>query len=190
MPRGGRRPGAGAPRGNFNAVRNGRYSPRVRAVLQALFIDPDTRFVLTELGRRGVTTRSDFRETLVAATRLMYDRPLAEEIRFRLRALIDDQIAARERTGLERSLDAIDRAAAEHAPAPRRRTMRPPPARARNRRNAVRGVIDDLNARADRRERARPGFEDDPYAYPDDPRHHNNAGFITLDGRWLPYPKE
>ena len=28
MPRGGRRPGAGAPKGNFNALRSGKYSPR------------------------------------------------------------------------------------------------------------------------------------------------------------------
>jgi hypothetical protein len=28
MPRGGRRPGAGAPKGNVNALRNGKYSPR------------------------------------------------------------------------------------------------------------------------------------------------------------------
>ncbi len=29
MPRGGRRPGAGAPFGNLNAVKHGKYSPRV-----------------------------------------------------------------------------------------------------------------------------------------------------------------
>ncbi len=38
--RGGRRPGAGAPRGNTNAVKTGRYSARLRQALLALRHDP------------------------------------------------------------------------------------------------------------------------------------------------------
>ena len=36
MPRGGRRPGAGAPKGNMNALKSGRYSPHFNAVRAAL----------------------------------------------------------------------------------------------------------------------------------------------------------
>ncbi len=36
MPRGGKRPGAGAPRGNTNAVKTGRHSVRLRAIAKAL----------------------------------------------------------------------------------------------------------------------------------------------------------
>ena len=32
MPRGGKRPGAGAPKHNFNAVKHGRYSPKLRLI--------------------------------------------------------------------------------------------------------------------------------------------------------------
>ena len=40
MPRGGRRPGAGAPKGNFNGLRTGLHSPRVRAAIRAIVADP------------------------------------------------------------------------------------------------------------------------------------------------------
>jgi hypothetical protein len=36
MPRGGRRPGAGAPEGNTNALRGGRYSERIRPLEKLL----------------------------------------------------------------------------------------------------------------------------------------------------------
>jgi hypothetical protein len=58
MPRGGRRPGAGAPKGNFNAMKSGKFSPRVRGVIAALMLLPETRTVLLELGRRGISRRA------------------------------------------------------------------------------------------------------------------------------------
>ncbi len=36
MPRGGRRTGAGAPKGNWNGLKTGRYSPRFRQAVLAL----------------------------------------------------------------------------------------------------------------------------------------------------------
>jgi hypothetical protein len=41
MPRGGRRRGAGAPRGNVNALKYGRYSPRIEALRSAIDVAPD-----------------------------------------------------------------------------------------------------------------------------------------------------
>lgn len=43
MPRGGRRPGAGARPGNWNALKTGRYSPRFQQALAALRADPQFR---------------------------------------------------------------------------------------------------------------------------------------------------
>ena len=40
MPRGGRRPGAGAPKHNFNALKNGMYSDRMRRILVILLEHP------------------------------------------------------------------------------------------------------------------------------------------------------
>lgn len=46
MPRGGVRPGAGAPRGNLNAVKHGRFSPRVLLMLLAFMRLPLFRELL------------------------------------------------------------------------------------------------------------------------------------------------
>jgi hypothetical protein len=49
MPRGGPRPGAGAPIGNINALRHGRYSPRLLALLRIPLI---SELLLRHLPRR------------------------------------------------------------------------------------------------------------------------------------------
>ncbi len=54
MPRGGRRPGAGAPRGNLNGLRTGNYSPRVLAMAQRLLDDPDLRTLLRVLSQSSL----------------------------------------------------------------------------------------------------------------------------------------
>ncbi len=51
MPRGGRRRGAGAPKGNLNGLRNGRHSPRVLALTQRLLDEPDLRTLLRVLSQ-------------------------------------------------------------------------------------------------------------------------------------------
>lgn len=53
MPRGGRRPGAGAPKGNFNAMRSGKYSKRLLLVLAASKVCLDKRAVFIELYEQG-----------------------------------------------------------------------------------------------------------------------------------------
>ena len=42
--RGGRRPGAGAPKGNYNALRTGKQSHRMRAVMNALLLEPEESY--------------------------------------------------------------------------------------------------------------------------------------------------
>ena len=76
--RGGRRPGAGAPRGNTNPLKNGRHSVRVKAVIDALLADPETREVLLRIGAKGRTRNVYARELAIAMTRLMHDQPIAE----------------------------------------------------------------------------------------------------------------
>ena len=53
MPRGGRRPGAGAPRGNLNAMRGGKHSPRARAVIAMTGVHRNKRAVFIDLYERG-----------------------------------------------------------------------------------------------------------------------------------------
>jgi hypothetical protein len=47
--RGGRRPGAGAPRGNLNALKSGRYSKRLRGLRAALTALPLTTDLLAKM---------------------------------------------------------------------------------------------------------------------------------------------
>lgn len=81
MPRGGRRPGAGAPFGNTNALKTGRHSVRVKAVIGALLADDETREVLLRLGSKGEVRNVYARELALAMARLMHDRPVAEKAR-------------------------------------------------------------------------------------------------------------
>ena len=50
--RGGRRPGAGAPRGNLNALKSGRYSKRLAALTAALDAMPRTADLLVKMTAR------------------------------------------------------------------------------------------------------------------------------------------
>ncbi len=57
MPRGGRRPGADAPKGNMNALKSGRYSPRFNAVRTALSQHPEIQAYLAALRRQQPRTK-------------------------------------------------------------------------------------------------------------------------------------
>ncbi len=49
MPAGGRRPGAGAPKGNLNAIKTGRYSPRLEAAFRIAMTHDDIRPIFLAL---------------------------------------------------------------------------------------------------------------------------------------------
>jgi hypothetical protein len=53
MPRGGRRPGAGAPRHNLNALKSGRHSIQLRALILALIASPKARALLLRLAKQS-----------------------------------------------------------------------------------------------------------------------------------------
>lgn len=52
MPRGGKRKGAGAPKGNMNALKHGRYSTQFAEVGALLARDPTVRDALLDIGRK------------------------------------------------------------------------------------------------------------------------------------------
>jgi len=58
MPRGGKRPGAGAPTGNFNALKHGMRTPRGHHVIETLLLVPETRRFLLALVRNQRGTPS------------------------------------------------------------------------------------------------------------------------------------
>ena len=81
MPRGGRRPGAGAPRGNTNGLRSGLRSPRVQIVLAALLSNAEIRDILLRLRAMDDTARDEIRQIILASTRLLFDHPVNEQVR-------------------------------------------------------------------------------------------------------------
>ncbi|MEX2245133.1 MAG: hypothetical protein WEC75_00430 [Dehalococcoidia bacterium] len=91
MPRGGRRPGAGAPRGNLNALKTGAHSRRARTVITALLANPDTRAVLLKLGRNQLDGNDPFRDVIVASARLLYDHPLSDELQATVDRILEQQ---------------------------------------------------------------------------------------------------
>ena len=51
MPRGGKRPGAGAPKGTLNAFKHGRNSRQYLRLLELASQDPETRRLLAKVAR-------------------------------------------------------------------------------------------------------------------------------------------
>ena len=49
MPRGGKRPGAGAPKGNLNALKNGKTSVQFQRLLEILVDDPEAMRLVREI---------------------------------------------------------------------------------------------------------------------------------------------
>jgi hypothetical protein len=54
---GGKRPGAGAPRGNLNALKHGAHSRQMRGLLHLLSTEPEFRRLLARLSRSAATAR-------------------------------------------------------------------------------------------------------------------------------------
>ena len=69
---GGRRPGAGAPKGNLNALKHGRNSRRQAQLVEALMQVPQSRDTLIALGKRNRRLRRQAEEGAgVLMTRLL-----------------------------------------------------------------------------------------------------------------------
>ena len=54
MTRGGKRPGAGAPLGNHNALKTGRYSKRFQQIARALLKNPETLSLLATFRKKQI----------------------------------------------------------------------------------------------------------------------------------------
>ncbi|MDO8617130.1 MAG: hypothetical protein Q7T33_15580 [Dehalococcoidia bacterium] len=72
--RGGRRPGAGAPRGNLNALKHGLRSKQFAAVGALLAQDPGVRRALLDIGRRMEARRGKANEVAALLLAMLFDR--------------------------------------------------------------------------------------------------------------------
>ena len=84
MPRGGKRPGSGAPKGNFNALKTGRSSQQLNAVIFALAAVPQTRHVLLQIDEKKKRDRKRLRLVLSNIAKLLHNTELAESIKQKL----------------------------------------------------------------------------------------------------------
>jgi ABC-type antimicrobial peptide transport system permease subunit len=66
MTHGGKRPGAGAPKGNLNALKTGRRSKQLKAVISALLASPSVRRVMLALMKDDIRRRKEVKETIAA----------------------------------------------------------------------------------------------------------------------------
>jgi len=80
MPRGGPRPGAGAPRGNLNALKTGAHSKQLRAAIGALLAVPQTRRAMLALPEQKQRDTRRFRDIIFNAAKLIHDTELSESI--------------------------------------------------------------------------------------------------------------
>ena len=76
MPRGGRRPGAGAPAGNLNALKHGAHSTYIHALVQALAAHPTTREALIRLARRRRAQKREAERTAALLLSALLDKTL------------------------------------------------------------------------------------------------------------------
>ena len=74
MPRGGRRKGAGAPRGNLNALKHGRYSKQFAEIGALLAMDPTVRESLLQACRRTEQRQDTANEIAAARLVALYQR--------------------------------------------------------------------------------------------------------------------
>jgi hypothetical protein len=76
MPRGGCRPGAGAPHGNLNALKHGRDSTYVQTLIHTLATHPATREALIRLARRQRAQKRQAERTAALILSQLLDRAL------------------------------------------------------------------------------------------------------------------
>ena len=67
MPRGGKRPGAGAPKGNLNALKTGSRSRQLNIVIEALLASPAIRRVMLKLVQQDVRRNKRLQQAIADA---------------------------------------------------------------------------------------------------------------------------
>jgi len=80
MTHGGRRPGAGAPRGNLNALKTGVRSRQLKAAIDALATHDETRRLLLAIIEKKRRDRIRFQTLMIASAKLIHNAELSAAI--------------------------------------------------------------------------------------------------------------
>jgi pantothenate kinase type III len=84
MPHGGRRPGAGAPRGNLNAFKTGRHSQQFKLALAALLTNEETGSLLRAILEKQRRDRLYFQALVITSAKLVMNTQLKDAVRRKL----------------------------------------------------------------------------------------------------------
>ena len=89
MPRGGKRQGAGAPKGNLNALKHGEYSERLFAFIYLLASTPTGRRILTALLQDDTLVVEPLHRTARDMARLVEQDLINVDLRRRIREIVE-----------------------------------------------------------------------------------------------------
>jgi hypothetical protein len=105
MPRGGHRPGAGAPKGNVNGLKHGLYSPRFHLGALIIAAVPELRFLFDALQLESARKeRKEAMAAISAAYRIVLNDPeMAESIKQLVRDRMRDALKRVQRTETQSS---------------------------------------------------------------------------------------
>ena len=96
MPRGGFRKGAGAPRGNLNALKSGRYSAQLNAAFRAVVSREDIRPIFLAVLEKRRRDNLRFQALVIATAKLVHNADLTPEIVHKLIDFLESKRSHRE----------------------------------------------------------------------------------------------
>jgi len=73
MPRGGKRPGAGAPKGNMNGLKHGRYSKQHKRLAEMIAADPECQKLLLDIAKRNRKAQARQRDRAIRLVNQIVD---------------------------------------------------------------------------------------------------------------------
>jgi hypothetical protein len=100
LPRGGHRPGAaegpprrGAPKGNLNALKTGRYSRQFQAAIDAMAGNDEIRPILRAIMQHKHRERVRFQALMIVSAKLIQNARLSAVIRRKLEQYLESECA-------------------------------------------------------------------------------------------------
>ena len=96
MPRGGFRKGAGAPRGNLNALKSGRYSAQLDAAFRAVVRREDIRPIFLAVMNKRRQDNMRFQALVIATAKLVHNARLTPEVVQKMVDFLESERSQRE----------------------------------------------------------------------------------------------
>ncbi|HUS82464.1 MAG TPA: hypothetical protein VM013_04305 [Dehalococcoidia bacterium] len=96
MPRGGFRKGAGAPRGNLNALKSGRYSAQLDAAFKAVVRREDIRPIFLAIMNKRRQDNMRFQALVIATAKLVHNARLTPEVVQKMVDFLESERSQRE----------------------------------------------------------------------------------------------